>query len=58
MSVPAVVVRFELERAPVVYSDATSESEAMRLADWLREHPDWFELLRRAREFATEQRAA
>jgi hypothetical protein len=35
MSAPAIVIRLELERRPVVYLDTEGDDEAARLNDWL-----------------------
>jgi hypothetical protein len=45
---PAVVIRLEFERGPVVYNDTLGDWEASRLCDWITAHPDLVELLERA----------
>lgn len=58
MSAPAVIVRLELEHAPVVYWDVVGEGEMCRLVDWLERHPNQLNLVERAREIAERERAA
>jgi hypothetical protein len=58
MSAPCVVIRLEFERRPVVFADYLTESEEIRMADWLGVHGDYAELVARALELATEERAA
>jgi hypothetical protein len=58
MSAPAVVVRFELEAAPRLYADATTEAEMARLLDWINAHPDHVDLIDRARELVAHEKAA
>jgi hypothetical protein len=43
---PAIVIRFELERCPVVYADAQHQGDVERLFDWIeRGRPDLGRLL-------------
>ena len=58
MTAPAVVIRFELEAAPKVYKDCDDKGEQRRLEDWLNAHPEYWELLLRARDLAEEAKAA
>jgi hypothetical protein len=56
---PAVVIRFELERRPVVYVDALHEEDELRLRDWLDNgRPDLGALIDAAIELADETRQA
>ena len=54
MSAPAVVVRFPLEGARVVYVDALAEGELRRLSEWLERHPNDGELVERAAQLDRE----
>lgn len=58
MSVPAVVIRLDLERRPVVFTDTRDEGEQARLSDWINASPDRLRLVRLALELAEERRAA
>jgi hypothetical protein len=43
---PSLAVVFELEDdAPYVIVDCVSDSEFVRLADWIESHPDFADLL-------------
>lgn len=55
---PAVLVRFEIEAAPVVIADYLGDSEASRMEDWLAQHPRWLGLIVEALELAKTERAA
>jgi hypothetical protein len=48
MNAPAVVIRLELEAAPLVLTDAATEGQASWLADWILSQPDLAELVDRA----------
>jgi hypothetical protein len=50
VSTPAVVIRLEIERRPVVYLDTVSDGEETRLTDWLDAHPEQQALVDRALE--------
>lgn len=50
MNAPAIVIRLELEAAPRVTLDVVSESEEVRLEEWLDRHPEQVELVSRALE--------
>jgi len=51
---PAVVIRLELEAAPVVVVDVLDEHEERRLTHWLAvAHPEYGELAARALELCT-----
>jgi hypothetical protein len=58
VSPPAVILRFELEAAPIVFADYLDETEADRMDDWLDEHPEYRRLIREAVQLAEEARAA
>jgi hypothetical protein len=58
VSAPALIIRIELERRPVVYADYLHEGEGLRMLDWLRHHPAQAELIERALELAKRERAA
>ena len=58
MNAPAVVIRLELEAAPLVYVDTLRKSDANRLKDWLQTHDEYGALVARAMELAKEARAA
>jgi hypothetical protein len=58
VSPPAVILRFELEAAPIVFADYLDDSEADRMDDWLDEHPEYRRLIREAVQLAEEARAA
>jgi len=56
---PALVIRLELEAAPVVYVDTLDTGEEARLTDWLTvARPDIGELAARAFELEEVKRAA
>ena len=57
MSAPAVIIVLRLEATPRVVLDALSESEAVRLVDWLESQDDYVRLVARALELE-EERAA
>ncbi len=48
MTAWALVIRLEFEAAPRVMTDAVSDAEATRLADWILSQPDLAELLDKA----------
>jgi hypothetical protein len=57
MSVPQVVILVRLEDGrPIVTIDAVSDSEALRLDDWLLRKPALAELVRLAVELQAESR--
>lgn len=59
MSAPAFTVRIEFEAlAPMVFVDASNESEYRRLLDWLDAHPQLHVLLAYVQELQEEARAA
>lgn len=45
---PRLVIVLAIESAPRVLTDALSDAEATRLADWILSQPDLVELLDRA----------
>ena len=53
MSLPAIVVRFELGAPPVVHVEADHD-DAGRLTNWLDENPTLARLLAKAVELAEE----
>jgi hypothetical protein len=56
MSAPSLVIEIVLERGkPRVYIDALTDSETLRLADWLWSRPELAELVRLAVELSQEQ---
>ena len=57
VTAPAVVIRFELEAPPAVFKDCASKGEQWRLEDWLNAHPEYWELLLRARDLAEAEAA-
>jgi hypothetical protein len=58
MSVPAVIIRLELEGAPRLLVDCLSDREEERLFDWLEAHPELLELVVRALDLQDEARPA
>jgi hypothetical protein len=56
-SKPALVIRFALEQAPVVWIESMRDTDTERLVDWLTAHPRWAPVVRRALELAQEARA-
>lgn len=57
-SPPAVLIRVELEAAPVVVVDVLTDAELARLADWIHSHPRLAALVTAAVELEAEARAA
>jgi hypothetical protein len=56
---PAVVIRLEYERPPVVYCDALNDADELRLGFWLAEaRPEYGELVSRALDLAARERAS
>ncbi len=56
---PAVVIRLELEAAPVVYLEMMNDGDEKRLDVWLTEaRPEYADLVRKAMELAEETRAS
>ena len=59
MSVPAIIIRIELERGePSVYIDAVNDGEYLRLEAWLGQKPDLAGLVRWACELQNQGLAA
>jgi len=59
VSPPAIIIRFDLEAAPLVFVDYLSDAEERRMDDWLDAHPEYRALIEDAVELAEqEQRAA
>ena len=58
MAAPSVQIVLALEASPQIICDYLHEHEAVRMDDWLRAHPDYVELIARARELAERERAA
>jgi hypothetical protein len=58
VSPPAVIIRLEFERPPVVYADYLTEGDEVRMRDWLLVHPRWADLVNHAQELAAEAKAA
>jgi hypothetical protein len=58
MNAPALIVRLELEAAPLVFIDALDGAEEARLRDWLDSNQGYGDLVARALELAAEARAA
>jgi hypothetical protein len=54
VNAPAVVIRIELERRPVVYVEAGDDGEDARLRDWVTAHPRYAALVARARALELE----
>jgi hypothetical protein len=58
VSAPSVHIVLELEATPRVYCDYLHDGEEDRMRDWLAGHDDYLELIDRALELATRERAA
>lgn len=58
MSAPCVIIKLALEEPPVVLKDCASEDDKRRLEDWLDAHPEYWELIYRARDLMQEAKAA
>lgn len=58
MSAPGIIIRLELEAAPLVIADFLNDGEMARMNDWLDHHPAQAELIARALELAEAERAA
>jgi hypothetical protein len=59
VSVPALLIEIRLEHGkPRVIIDALTDSESLRLADWLWSRPELAELVRLAVELQNEERVA
>lgn len=58
VSAPAVVIRLELERAPVLYFDCLNEGEEKRLHDWITARWKYAELVQQAAALILEAKAA
>ena len=56
MSAPAILIRLELEAAPRLLVETTTEDEHLRLVHWIESHPPYLELVQRA--LALEQERA
>jgi hypothetical protein len=52
MNGPARVIRLELARRPVIYTDALTDAENARLNDWIAAHYDYLHLVDTATELA------
>jgi hypothetical protein len=57
MSAPAVVLRFELERAPEILIDAKNDAELVRLCDWVDSHPEFLRLIAQMFVLVEQERA-
>ena len=58
MSPPAVVIRLEVEAPPRLIVEALTEGENARLFDWVGANPDYSELVERALDLESRERAA
>jgi hypothetical protein len=56
VSAPAIVIRLELERSPVVVVDCLREDERLRLIDWIEAHPRYRAIVAAARALELEAR--
>jgi hypothetical protein len=58
VSAPAIVIRLALEEPPQVICDTLSESERIRLVDWVASHHEYADLVELAYELQDRERAA
>jgi hypothetical protein len=58
VNAPAVIIRLELEARPKLIADYLDDGEAVRMDEWLSQHPAYRQLVDDALRLAETERAA